>query len=438
MTARGVVAELLTEQALRWPMLEPAEPVTEGLDARDTGLARALYEASVRRWLTLAWLVQLGLKRPFAELEPAVRAVLILGAAQLALFDRIPAHAAIDESVEWAKRRVRPGAGGLVNAALRRVSEALGERTAAAWDGGADSIPLAEGSRALVGVRLPEDEIERLAAATSMPAGLVRRLAEQHGLDWARRICEQGVAQAPVVLSVMHAERALPEGWTRAHAEAGHAVWTGPSGALGELLAERGDVWAQDASSSGAVLSVRDLRPARIVDLCAGQGTKTRQLSRVFPEAEIVATDVDEGRFRTLREVFAGHGRVSVVRMEELVEREAGRAEMVLADVPCSNTGVMARRVEARYRAGPAALSRLVRIQREILERARGLISPGGVVLYATCSVDREENEAQARWASERFGWSVSRERRTLPGWDGRAETWADGSYSVVLGGRAG
>ncbi len=432
-SARDLVAFVLTQQAERFPEIEPVELDTSALDDRDAALAHALYDGVIRRWFTLEYLIQSGLKTQFRDLEPALRAVLLLGSAQLVLMDRIPAHAAINEAVEWAKKRIRPGAGAMVNAVLRRVSESIGQRTGP-WSGQMGTLPLGDGSKQLHGISLPEEPTHRLGVATSMPRGLLERLLAQYPIEDVRAMCLQTLANPPTVLCTRFLREALPTGWTQPHEREGHALWTGPRDELAPLLAERPDVWAQDPASSEAVQSVAQLTPRRIIDLCAGQGTKTRQLAMTFPEAKVIATDVDSDRHRTLTKVFEGHDRVRVVSMAEIRQGERGRADLVLLDVPCSNTGVMGRRVEARYRADASAIKRLSRIQREILELATELLSEGGSILYATCSVDREENQEQAIWASERFGLAIGHERQTLPASSGTPESSVDGSYSVLLG----
>ncbi|HED54863.1 MAG TPA: hypothetical protein ENJ00_11790 [Phycisphaerales bacterium] len=430
-SARELVGRVLEEQARRFPEIEPIELDTSGLDERDSALAHKLYDASIRRWLTLEFLIQQGLRRPFRELEAGVQAALILGSAQIVLLDRIPVHAAIDEAVEWVKRRVRPGAGGLVNAVLRRVAEGVGDRIDD-WQDDLDSIPLADGARRLVGIRLPEDAKERLSVATSVPMPLIERWANDLDREAITTACLHGLVRPPTILHVRHARVPLPEDWLSPHAVEGHAVWTGPRDGLTELLSCRDDVWVQDPSSSSAVLSVADRRPGLVVDLCAGQGTKTRQLRACFPDAEIVATDVDPARYSVLSGVFAGDERVRVKPMDAVRSEARGRADLVLLDVPCSNTGVMGRRVEARYRATPASLKRLRGIQRQIIGDAVGLLGAGGVLLYATCSMDHAENQSQARWANRHLGLGASRERQALPG-GMEAVRSVDGSYSVVL-----
>ncbi|MEO1535149.1 MAG: transcription antitermination factor NusB, partial [Planctomycetota bacterium] len=333
--ARDLIARVLSAQAARFPEIEAAELDTSNLDQREAALAHAIYDAAVRRWLTLEWLVGQHLSRPFRELEPAMRAVLLVGSAQLALFDRIPAHAAIDEAVEWAKRRIRPGAAGMVNAVLRKVAADLGERTDDPTD---TTIPLGEGSARTFTGQWPRDQLETVAARYSMPAQLIKRWRRTMSRRDVIDICEHGLSRPPTILSTRHSMDPLPTGATTPHRYEHHALWTGSHEDLGAMLASRADVWVQDPASSGSVDSVRDLSPRVIADLCAGQGTKTRQLAATFPDAEIVATDVDRTRFAVLRETFAGHDRVRVLPPREAMSELVGRADLVLLDVPCSNT----------------------------------------------------------------------------------------------------
>jgi 16S rRNA (cytosine967-C5)-methyltransferase len=175
--------------------------------------------------------------------------------------------------------------------------------------------------------------------------------------------------------------------------------------------------------------------PALIVDACAGRGTKTRQLARAYPDARILATDTDARRRATLAEAFTGHPRVRVVAPAEVTGLARSRADLVVLDVPCSNTGVLARRVEARYRAGDAVLSQLVGLQRTIMRDADPWLAAGGHILYSTCSLEPEENEQQTAWAASNLGWKVGFSRATLPVGvpGGPARDYRDGSFAAVL-----
>lgn len=421
---------MLSAQAARFPEIEAVELDTANLDPREAALAHALYDAAVRRWLTLEWLVSRHLGRPFRELEPAMRAVLLVGAAQLALMDRIPAHAAIDEAVEWAKRRIRPGAAGMVNAVLRRVSEEVGDRENHPTDTG---LPLGDNASRVFTGEWPNDQLEAVAARFSMPPQLIRRwratLSRRDVID----LCVHGLTRPPTILYTKHAETHLASEHTTPHHAEHHMIWTGPHDALADLLASRRDIWAQDPASSGAVSSVADLKPGVVADLCAGQGTKTRQLAATFPEAEIIATDVDRARFAVLRATFEGHARVRVLPPKEATAALIGRADLVLLDVPCSNTGVLGRRVEARYRCTKAALDRLTGIQRQLIADSIPLLAPRGSILYATCSIETCENDDIAAWAREWHRFRADRTRRSLPAAHAGPASSIDGSFSTLL-----
>lgn len=426
-----------------FPQLDLAPLDTpDGLDPRDAALAHAVVDAVLRRWITLVHLVGLRTTQPIAHCQPPVRAALLAGAAQLLLLDRIPAYAAIDHAVEWTKRRVKPGPAGLVNAVLRKVAAMrLPHDDPAArrpvWTGQTDELPLADGSAlVLVDAPLPEEPAERLSVATSHGRALIRTWTEQFGPDRARTLALHSLADPPVILRAAKAEY-LPvdRDHIAAHDAPGFHVYTGPRETLAAMLDSRRDLWVQDPASAEAVAGLADLRPALIMDLCAGLGTKTRQLLETFPQARVVATDVDQRRFRVLSDVFKGHPRVTIVRPKHLALDWAGQADLIVLDVPCSNTAVLARRPEAKYRFKPEAIDELADIQRQIIADSIPLLAPAGSILYSTCSLEPKENSAHVAWAKQWHNFTATRERTKLPtGGPGQPPTtYTDGGYSVLL-----
>lgn len=433
-TARTIACDRLAEDAARFPDLIPAPLDTAGLAPRDAALACAIHDAAIRRWWTLGAVLTPLLSRPLFGLEPRMRAALICGAAQLVLLDRLPAHAVIDETVEWAKRRIRPGAGGMINAVLRRVAGLVGEHKThrPVWSRQRDEIPLSDG-RALVLAEpiLPEPDERRISAAVSLPRPLLAAWRKNHGPEAADRLAYHTLAPAPAIINARHADR--PVSGTQPHDRDGFLLCSGVD--LGPLLESRSDIWVQDPASAEAVESAADLSPGVVVDLCAGKGTKTRQLRRVFPDAEIIATDTDRQRLAVLRRVFSSDDGVEVLPIDEVYARVLGRADLVLLDVPCSNTGVLARRPEAKYRVGPRQTARLTDTQRQIFADSMRLLSPAGSILYSTCSLEPAENMDIARWAARWHGFRPDRERLTLPAGQPGDEPgrYHDGSFSVLL-----
>jgi 16S rRNA (cytosine967-C5)-methyltransferase len=349
-----------------------------------------------------------------------------------------------------------------VNAVLRRIAELVaGATNLDTYSGGHDEIPMDDGGA----IRLPApvfrgDQAERLAAGTSHPPGFVRALIDHFGSERARDLCLHSLVRPPTVVCTHYdADHATPtDEHLGAHDSAGHRVWTGDFAGLSALLAVRPRVWVQDAASSHAALGLAGRLAARgvsvpgvVVDLCAGRGTKTRQLSAEFPEAIVLASDTDEDRMKVLRDgASTTGGRIRAIDAAHLADAvrtlrglrgggadSGGGSDLVLLDVPCSNAGTLARRPEAKYRLASDQLARLIPLQREIMVAGAGLLAPGGVLVYSTCSIDQAENHDQAAWAAsaEGPGLTLLDESQTLPsGLPGDpASAYRDGSYWAML-----
>jgi 16S rRNA (cytosine967-C5)-methyltransferase len=155
----------------------------------------------------------------------------------------------------------------------------------------------------------------------------------------------------------------------------------------------------QDLSASQAV-RVLDPQPGwSILDLCSAPGSKTTQIAEMAQDAaNVIATDIDPIRLERVRENLARLGLKSVTIVPHAqLEQGAGRFDAILLDAPCSNTGVLARRVEARFRVTAQAVKDIAEIQRGLLAKAAGLVKPGGRICYSTCSIQRRENQDMVR-----------------------------------------
>ncbi|MHC4099720.1 MAG: transcription antitermination factor NusB [Planctomycetota bacterium] len=395
-SARHLVASRVAQRARHFPQLYPQRLRTGELAGRDVALAHAIDQAVARRWLTLAAVLQSQLNRPWDRLQPAVQSALLVGAAQLLLLERLPDHAVINESVAWVKRR-SPAATGIVNAVLRRVADLRRDRSN---DGGRPSLsrndlPLHDGR--VLHLEQPvfdEDPMGRLAQQTSHPPGLLSRWSERYGPEEAARLARHDLVHPPIIVAGAPGQ---PDPGLGDHEEPGFAVLDGGPADLEALLARLPEARVQDPASAAAVIATGELEPELIVEVCAGRGTKTRQLAEVHPRARIVASDASPHRLAALRELFGGHDRVLVVDPEGLLEL-AGRADLLVVDPPCSNTAVLGRRVEAKYRFGPRTLRQLEELQRQIAADAVRLLAASGHILYSTCSLEPEENERQIEW----------------------------------------
>lgn len=415
--ARRAAVEALIRAAERFPDLGPPRLQLDGLSNADAALATAVYRATVQRWLTLEHLLDRAAKRPMRKTDPRVRAVLLAGAAQLVFLAGVADYAAVDESVMLVRKVDRPRAAGAVNAVLRQVAQMVGERTDEPWAPARDALPLANGTLRLTSPLLPKTDnlLAHLSVATSHPLELVTRWHKQLGPQQTRAMCLHNLTDPPTFV--------FDEQDTMSR-------WVGPREELVACLAQDPRRRVQDPTSAAPVQAVADSQPRSILDFCAGQGTKTRQLAAAFPDAQITATDPHPPRLQTLRGVEDIFKNVKTSSPDGLPP-DAGPFDLVLADVPCSNTGVLARRAEAKYRFSAKSLGELAALQRRIVEQAASWIAPGGVLLYATCSIEPAENSERTAWIVERFGAQPEREQLTLPG--GEDGGYHDGGYFAVL-----
>ncbi len=418
--ARSIAAERIADRLRRFPDLDLKPIETDGLDARDASLARAIDGAVHRRWLTLRAITDHFTKS--RQLDDEVQAVLLVGAAQLFLLDRLPDHAVIHQAVEWIRHGARkPKATGFVNAVLRRIADLRVELMPEGDPTASDQLVRGDGTA----WRLAKSVLPDLATQTSFPAACWAMIVGAIGEADTGSVAIASIAKPPILLT---GASPLPD-VLEPHEERGFGVL--PEGqSLGSLMSSHPDLRVQDPTSAAALELARDLRPGRNLDQCAGRGTKTRQMLAMFPEAQITASEPNSERRGVLRSSLGD--RISI--LEPGGDGPSEPFDLVLADVPCSNSGVLARRPEARYRLDEAHRDSVVELQRQILGESLGVVSSGGHVLYATGSIDPAENQSQTRWLEGR-GLELVAERSALPtGRPGSPPSiWRDGGYAALL-----
>jgi 16S rRNA (cytosine967-C5)-methyltransferase len=300
-------------------------------------------------------------------------------------------------------------------------------------------VPLADGSALRLSVEaFSEDAAQGLAEKTSHARDLILHWVGAFGFAEATRLAAHGLVEAPIIITPFDAGDAVLAAHATAHEERGFGVWTGSHGELTALLAARGDLRVQDptaAATLAALVPMLPRPPKLVVDLCAGRGTKTRQLAALLPEATILATDPDRARFAALEALSAENPRIRALKPEALFREAAAGADLVLLDVPCSNSGVLARRPEARYRFNKVRTKSVLELQQKIADPAIGLVAPKGAVIYATCSIERGENETQVKRLTANFGLSLAVERTIPPaGLPGESTSiYRDGGYHALL-----
>lgn len=407
--ARDLAAELLLEDDRKRAYVRDLLPEARAklADPRDRGLLTELAYGVVRRRGTLDALLAPRSRRPIERLARPVRVALRLGLYQILFLDRVPVHAAVDHAVGWARRRTNAKTAGFVNAVLRATARDVEGLARGAEDPRRD-VPREDGS--MMRVKTPvfgaasADLAAHLAARYSMPSWLVARWLARRGEGSTRALLRAAITRPPLGLRARGDRTTL----YRELEAAGVAVRAGPLDT--SLLVEggdehaaleavtRGDAWVQDATAQRVAPLVAPRPGERLLDLCAAPGGKTLHLADLLGRGTIVACDVDAAkveRLEALRPRFP-EGVALETRLlasDGALPFEPASFDAVLIDAPCTNTGVLRRRVEARWRLAPEDVGALAAIQRDLLERAWPLVRPGGRLVYTTCSLEPEENE---------------------------------------------
>ncbi len=355
------------------------------LSPLDRALCHELVMGVLRWQLWLDKLIEYYANRKVAELDPAVRLILRLGLYQLRFLSRVPASAAVNESVKLVNFARLRSASGLVNAVLRRATRE----------------PEVDPAKAI------NDMTERIAVATSHPGWLIERWTKAFGREEAEAFARSNNEPAPVAFRVIGnraksadiVEQLRLSGAELVPSKIVSDAWriSGAGSLLAELVAE-GQIYVQDEASQLVAGVLHAQTGHRVLDLCAAPGSKTTQIADCISNSgAIVASDVHEHRLRTIIQTaksqrFSNIHCVAIDGLQPLplVERAFDR---VLVDAPCSGTGTLRRNPEIRWRITPADIQDLSQRQLRLLFNAAGTVKPGGRLVYSTCSVEIDENE---------------------------------------------
>lgn len=375
---QGAYADLALEAELERRRLAP----------RDAALATELVQGTLRWQRYLDWVLVPHSRRPLDRLDLRPLVLLRLAVYQIAFLQRVPAFAAVNDAVTLAGRGTPPGTAAFVNAVLRSFARrGAGEREP----------------------RPPGDPLEALALRCSFPTWLAARWAARHGPAEAEALMRAMNERPPLTLRAntlrlgreQLAERlrreegiaTRPTAWAPEGLHADHGGRPGAWRAFGE-----GAFAVQDEAS---MLVARLLGPEpgqTVADVCAAPGTKTTHLAQLMEgRGRILAFDPQPARLALVGEAAARLG-LSIVEplggtVEALAPAHAARCDAVLVDAPCSNLGVLRRNPEVKWRRTEADVGAGAGRQRAILEAAATMVRPGGRLVYATCSLEPEENE---------------------------------------------
>lgn len=408
------------------------------------GIVTELVCGVVRRQATLDVLLQSVLNRPLESLEPSLQTLLSVGAYQLAFLDHVPDYAAVNEVVELTKSLNFHRWTKFANGVLRSIGRlCTDDRTEAP---SANALPLVAGRyRCLTEGVFPDPATDRagyVATAFSLPRWLTERWASRFNEDELYAVAAASNT-APQTYLRVNRRRTTPAALVARFAAIGAQAepvaeqpdalryLNGP--AIPQLpgFAE-GDFTPQDLTAMRAAVRLSPSAGDRVWDVCAAPGTKTTHLAELMDDhGEIVATDVDFERLTRIDENAKRLGLTSIhgkfIKTDGTLLPD-GPFDAILLDVPCSNTGVLHRRPEARWRLQPRDIDNLVQQQANLLSDAWLRLRAGGRLLYSTCSIEPEENaERVKRFLSLHADAQMLESEQKLPSADG------DGGYQALL-----
>jgi 16S rRNA (cytosine967-C5)-methyltransferase len=380
-------------------------------DSSGRGVITEIVFGTIRRYGALKALrAHLANKEPV----PAVEAVLLTGLYQLIYLDKKDQHAVVNEGVEAVKAQAGAWAGPFVNAVLRRFSR--------------------ERESCLDWLRRQPIHVHH-----SHPAAMIERWRRWWPDSRIERLAEWNNSAPPVVVRVQRTQSSMPA-FLLAMKEAGISVTPHLSAPRQFAVLDRGtavhdlpgysDGWfvVQDPATAIAV-SFLDVRPDhRVLDLCAAPGGKTAALAeRMQGSGLLVAVDRRSDRLRLLNDTLS-RLRLDNVRVEEADGTDPGAMrelmkrhdidgfDRILLDAPCTNTGVLRRRVEARWRFSRDRLKKAAQLQKRLLNACTELLAPGGILVYSTCSLEMEENSGMVSgWLKENAEFTLERTRLNIP-----------------------
>lgn len=334
------------------------------LSQQDRNLCTALVLGTLRWQRVLDIEFRRFLSRPDLTLAADSSLALRLGTYQLRFLDRIPPHAAIFESVEWAKQSDGARQSGLVNAVLRKVA----------------ALP----------------KMRSYDAELAYPDWMVARWRKSYGVETCRRICEEGQQEPPTALRLLDAGSESREFVAGATLEPGKILAKARLLVNGATAYDLSSLDLQIQDEGSQLIAELVGTGHRILDCCAAPGGKTAVLRQNNPEAQLLACDIHRKRLAAMRGRFAKTSSLHAIdfRIADAAKlANVGPFDRILCDAPCTGTGTLMRNPEIRHRLQPHEIERQAARQREILSAALRLLAPGGRLLYATCSLEPEENE---------------------------------------------
>ncbi len=371
------------------------------LEARDKAFIKRLAEGTLERQLELDYYLDCYSSLPVRKMKPLIRCLMRMSVYQLLYMDAVPDSAACNEACKLAAKRGFGSLKGFVNGVLRKIS------------GQKDSLPMPEQAK---------EPVWYLSVKYSMPEWIVEMWLDEYGTDMTETLLEGLLEVHPVSVRfstlISDEER---DSLCRDMRESGMEMTRSPylpylylTGGYTENPASlpafsMGKCTVQDVSSALAVEAAGVKEGDFVVDVCAAPGGKSILAAEKAGSGRVLARDVSKEKRSITEENICRMGaeniEVQIFDGTQTDESLLGKADVLFLDVPCSGLGVMGKKRDIKYRIAREGLGELEKLQRRIVAASAGYVKKGGVLLYSTCTIRREENEDMVRYISRELGF---------------------------------
>ena len=366
------------------------------LEKQERAFITRVCEGTLEYKLRLDYILNRFSTVPAEKMKPVIRELLRSSVYQILYMDSVPDSAVCNEAVKLARKKGFYNLTGFVNGVLRKIAREYGS------------------------IRFPgkEEPEEYLSVIYSMPKWLVQRFLEQYGFEKTEKMLEAFLKEKPTtirireylvekeaVLESLKSQKVTVE--KAPYVE--NAYYVKDYDYLPALDAFRvGSIQVQDVSS----MLVGDIAAPKegdyVIDLCAAPGGKTLCIAdKLKGTGRVDARDISRTKTDYIRENAIRQNFLNVVVTTQLDSDSLEKADIVLADVPCSGLGVMGRKTDIKYKLNPAKIQELAGLQREILEQASTYVKPGGTLIYSTCTIGKEENQDNVEWFLEHYPYEL-------------------------------
>lgn len=429
---RQIVMEMLlemnTSQTYSHILVRDVQNKYDYLTIQEKSFLKRLFEGTLERMIEIDYVLNQYSKVKVNKMKPVIRTIMRLSVYQILYMDSVPDAAACNEAVKLAALKKFSTLKGFVNGVLRNIAR------------NKENIVYPDRDKELV---------QFLSVTYSMPEWIVKKWLAQYDTDTVEQILQGLLKEHPVTIRLLNTEAGekLLKQMKQMKIEPKQHVYfadayvlTGNMESVSELPGfEEGELTVQDVSSMLSVACAGIKEGDTVIDVCAAPGGKTMLAAQYAGKnGKVISRDVSEHKvgmiIENLERCHFNNVIPQVWDARETDESEAGMADVVIADLPCSGLGVMGKKRDIKYHVSEDSLKEVVQLQKEILKAIVPYVKQGGVLLYSTCTINTEENEQMTEWITKEFGLQLESIEAFLPDSLKKSETAVKGYLQLLPG----